>query len=170
MNTRFRLSWLNTQEWDQWATCQVCVQLLIRSRPILWMSKLRARERKQLTWHTPCETVQPRASYLIIHSPNKFPFIHNIYWRLRNTPFGLPAVKNLPVSAGDAGDSGSAPVSGRSPGGGNGNLPLFLSGKSRGQRSLAGCSLWLQRVGQDLATERTHTCAPFISLNPPDNS
>ena len=101
MNTRFRLSWLNTQEWDQWATRQVCVQLLIRSRPILWMSKLRARERKQLTWHTPCETVQPGASYLIIHSPNKFPFIHNIYWRLHNTPFGLPAVKNLPVSAGD---------------------------------------------------------------------
>ena len=71
----------------------MCVQLLIRSRPILWMSKLRARERKQLTWHTQCETVQPGASYLIIHSPNKFPFIHNIYWHLCNTPFGLPAVK-----------------------------------------------------------------------------
>ena len=31
-------------------------------------------------------------------------------------------VKNSPVSAGDAGDSGSIPGSGRSPGGGNGNL------------------------------------------------
>ena len=31
-------------------------------------------------------------------------------------------------------------------------------------------SIGLQRVGQDLATEHTHTCAPFISFNPPDNS
>ena len=31
-------------------------------------------------------------------------------------------VKSSPVSAGDAGDSGSIPGSGRSPGGGNGNL------------------------------------------------
>ena len=31
-------------------------------------------------------------------------------------------VKNLLVSAGDAGDMGSIPGSGRSPGGGNGNL------------------------------------------------
>ena len=30
-------------------------------------------------------------------------------------------VKNLPASAGDAGDAGSIPGSGRSPGGGNGN-------------------------------------------------
>ena len=30
-------------------------------------------------------------------------------------------VKNLPASAGDAGDMGSIPGSGRSPGGGNGN-------------------------------------------------
>ena len=31
-------------------------------------------------------------------------------------------VKNPPANAGDAGDSGSIPGSGRSPGGGNGNL------------------------------------------------
>ena len=31
-------------------------------------------------------------------------------------------VKNLPANAGDAGDVGSVPGSGRSPGGGNGNL------------------------------------------------
>ena len=30
-------------------------------------------------------------------------------------------VKNLPANAGDTGDSGSVPESGRSPGGGNGN-------------------------------------------------
>ena len=32
------------------------------------------------------------------------------------------AVENLPVNAGDAGDTGLIPGSGRSPGGGNGNL------------------------------------------------
>ena len=37
------------------------------------------------------------------------------------------AVKNQPASAGDAGDTGSTPGSGRSPGGGNGN-PLQYSG------------------------------------------
>ena len=36
-------------------------------------------------------------------------------------------VKNLTAKAGDAGDAGSVPGSGRSPGGGNGN-PLQYSG------------------------------------------
>ena len=40
---------------------------------------------------------------------------------LQNFPGG-PVVKNLPANAGDAGDVGSAPELGRSPGGGNGNL------------------------------------------------
>ena len=35
-------------------------------------------------------------------------------------------VKNLPANAGDSGDAGSIPGSGRSPGGGNGN-PLHYS-------------------------------------------
>ena len=39
---------------------------------------------------------------------------------------GGPVVKNLPAKAGDAGDVGSVPGSGRSPGGGNGN-PLQYS-------------------------------------------
>ena len=42
----------------------------------------------------------------------------------------------------NAGDVGLIPGSGRSPGAGNGNLPVatpvFLPGKSRGQRSPAG--------------------------------
>ena len=38
-------------------------------------------------------------------------------------------------------DAGSIPELGRSPGEGNGN-PVFLPGKSRGQRSLADCSPW----------------------------
>ena len=42
-----------------------------------------------------------------------------------------------------AGDMGSIPGSGRSPGEGNGKLtPVFLPGESYGQRSLAGCSPW----------------------------
>ena len=37
-------------------------------------------------------------------------------------------------------------------------LPLFLPGKSQGQRSLAGCSPWgSQKVGHDRAPEHTHT-------------
>ena len=46
-------------------------------------------------------------------------------------------VKNLPPNAGDTGDEGSVPGSGRSPGGGNGN-PLQYS--CHGQRSLVGYS------------------------------
>ena len=47
-------------------------------------------------------------------------------------------VNNLPVNAGDI---GSIPGSGRSPGGGN-DTPVFLPGKSHRQRSLAGYSPW----------------------------
>ena len=43
----------------------------------------------------------------------------------------------------NVGDLDSIPGSGRSPGEGNGNpLPVFLPGKSHGQRSLAGYSPW----------------------------
>ena len=49
-------------------------------------------------------------------------------------------VKNLPASAGDA---GSIPGSGRSPGEGNGYpLQVFLPGKSHGHRSLVDYSPW----------------------------
>ena len=49
---------------------------------------------------------------------------------------GCTVVKNPPGNAGDAGDVGLIPVSGRSPGVGYGTL--FLPGESPGQRSLAG--------------------------------
>ena len=39
----------------------------------------------------------------------------------------------------------SLPGSGRSPGGGNGNPPVFLPGESQGQRSLAGYSPWAHK-------------------------
>ena len=48
-------------------------------------------------------------------------------------------VRNPAASAGDAGDMGSIPGLGRSPGIRNG-LPVFLPRKSHGQRSLAGYS------------------------------
>ena len=59
---------------------------------------------------------------------------------------GLPddtAVKNPPANAGDV---GSTPGSGKSPGGGSGKpTPIFLPGKPHGQRSLAGYSPWGHR-------------------------
>ena len=45
----------------------------------------------------------------------------------------------------DAGDPGLIPGSGRYPGEGNGNFPsfpVFLTGKSHGQKSLVSCSPW----------------------------
>ena len=67
-------------------------------------------------------------------------------------------VNNLPVNAGDI---GSIPGSGRSPGGGN-DTPVFLPGKSHRQRSLAGytprgCN------GSDM-TE--HACTTVVQLKP----
>ena len=45
-------------------------------------------------------------------------------------------VKNLPASAGDAGDEGSIPGSGRSPGEGNGNpLQYSCPGNPRDRRA-----------------------------------
>ena len=59
-------------------------------------------------------------------------------------------VKNQPANAGDAGDVGSIPGSGRSPGGGNGHpLQDPCLKKSNGQRSLAGI--------QSMGSQRTHT-------------
>ena len=52
-------------------------------------------------------------------------------------------IKNPPANAGD---EGSIPGSGRSPGGGN-DILVFLPGESHGQRSLMGYSPWgLKRV------------------------
>ena len=58
-------------------------------------------------------------------------------------------------SACSAGDLGSIPVSGRFPGEGNGKItPVFLPGKSHGQRSLVGYSpCGHKAVGYDLVTK-----------------
>ena len=56
----------------------------------------------------------------------------------------------------NAGDTGSVPGLERSPGKGNGNIPVFLPEKSHGQRSLMGkSSMWSQGAGHDLAIEYT---------------
>ena len=62
---------------------------------------------------------------------------------------GLPRwlrVKNPPANAGKAGDMGSIPGLARSLAGGHWSglepTPVFLSGKSHGQRSLTGYSPW----------------------------
>ena len=61
-------------------------------------------------------------------------------------------VKNPPANAGDM---GSTPELGRFPGKGNGqSTPVFLLGRSHGQRSLASYSPnGRKRVGHDLATK-----------------
>ena len=60
-------------------------------------------------------------------------------------------VKNLSASAGDVRDVGFILGSGRSPGEGHGNTPVFLPGKTHGQREELGGlqSMGLQRVGHD---------------------
>ena len=50
-------------------------------------------------------------------------------------------------SACNAGNLGSIPRLGRSPGEGNGNpTPVFLPGESYGQKSLVGYSPWIHKV------------------------
>ena len=74
---------------------------------------------------------------LYSHNHSGFRFKYNIPWASQV----VLVVKNLPVSAGDAGDKGSISGSERSPGGGHGN-PLQYSCRENphGQRSLMGYS------------------------------
>ena len=67
------------------------------------------------------------------------------------SPHGT-VVENPPANTGDAGDLRSAPESRRSPGGGH----AFLSGKSRGQRSLADYSSWGRKQSDPTELSLTH--------------
>ena len=59
-------------------------------------------------------------------------------------------VKNLPASAGDARDAGSTPVSGRSPGVGNGNPLQYLDWKMSWTEETGGLqSMRSQRIRHD---------------------
>ena len=72
---------------------------------------------------------------------------------------GGSAVKNLPVNAGDMEDMGSDPWVGIIPWRRKWQpTPVFLPGKSQGQRSLVGYPPWgLQRVIHSLVTEQQQT-------------
>ena len=70
---------------------------------------------------------------------------------------GFPGGPDGKESAWNAGDLGSVPGSGRSPGGGNGLTPVFWPGDSQGQRSLEGYSPWGHKESD--TTER-----PALSL------
>ena len=50
--------------------------------------------------------------------------VSSFFFFLMGFPGGA-VIKNLPATAGDAGDMGSIPGLGRSPGGGNGNPPQY---------------------------------------------
>ena len=67
--------------------------------------------------------------------------------------FGGSMVKNPPANAGDSGlipGLGRSPAEGRSP-------PVFLPGKSHGQKNLEGYSPWgHKRVGHNLVTKQQH--------------
>ena len=67
-------------------------------------------------------------------------------------------VKNLPTNAGDAGDTGLIPGSGRSPGIGNGN-PLKYSclGNPWTEEPAGPQFIGSQKVGHDWVTGHTHT-------------
>ena len=68
---------------------------------------------------------------------------------------GFPGGSEVKASASNAGDPGSIPGSGRSPGEGNGNpLPVFLPGESHGRRRLVGYSPWGRKESD--TTERLH--------------
>ena len=51
---------------------------------------------------------------------------------------GATVLKNPPANAGDTGDMGSVPRSGRSPGVGNGNSPQYFSLKNSMDRGIWG--------------------------------
>ena len=74
-------------------------------------------------------------------------------------------IKNL---AANAGDPILIPGSGRSPGGGHGNPPIFLPGESHGQRNLAGYSPSGRKESDTTeASERStqHILSVFKSLS-----
>ena len=82
-----------------------------------------------------------------------------------NVPLGFPGGSDSKESTCNAGDLGSIPRLGRSPGGGHGN-PLQYSclENPHGQGSLVGYSLGSQRVRHnrathDCVTKHTHRCS-----------
>ena len=71
----------------------------------------------------------------------------------------FPGGSEVKVSASNAGDLGSIPGSGRSPGEGNGNL--LLPGESHGRRSLVGYS---PRGHKESDTTEDFTFVPYFTI------
>ena len=90
------------------------------------------------------------------------PLTMTMLWSMKEGFPDGPVVKNPPASASNM---CSVPELGRSPGEGNGKVtPVFLPGKSHGQRNLVDYSLWCcRRVGQDLATEQQQQ--PYVKTD-----
>ena len=93
-------------------------------------------------------------------------WVRKLPWRRDRLPtpvfLGFPDVSGGKESACNAGDLGSIPGMGRSPGGGHGS-PLQYSclENPHGQRSLAGYNPWgSERVGHDQVTK--HSTAPLM--------
>ena len=89
-------------------------------------------------------------------------------WVLLHRCTGFPGgavVPNLPTSAGAAGDEGSIPGAGRSPGEGNGNPFQYSCLDKNGQRSLLGYSPWGHKES-DMTEQFTHTHTHTHTLLP----
>ena len=79
-------------------------------------------------------------------------------------------VRNLPINAGDIRDADSIPESGRSPGGGHGNILQYSCLENpMDMRSLAGYGLWGRKEVRQDWSDSTHTrvhakeaCASFL--------
>ena len=83
--------------------------------------------------------------------------VYQVYLTLNIHTSGA-VVKNLSANAGDARDMGLVPGSARSPGVGKWQpTPVFLPGKSHGERSLVGYSP--QGCKESETTKHTHTYA-----------
>ena len=70
---------------------------------------------------------------------------------------GFPGGSAGKESSCNAGDTGSIPGSGRSPGEGGQPTPVFLPGESHGQRSLMGYSPWGCNESDKTESLNTHT-------------
>ena len=97
------------------------------------------------------------------NNPNKLyflsPILHLLILVFRWLNSGLPRWLSGKETVYSAGDLGLIPGLGRFPGEGNGNLiqpdPIFLPGKSHGQRNLVGYSPWdCKSVGHHLLTKQ----------------
>ena len=88
--------------------------------------------------------------------------IYQVLTILRDFPGGS-AVKNPPANAGDAGDLGFIPGSGRFPGGGHGNPLVFLPVEPYGLRSLTDYSPYGREESDTTEVTEQHACRELSS-------